>query len=130
LTGTATIALPQQDLRTEPTGIGDSQHLRALERANRVRLARAALKRRVAGGLEEAAEVILHSPWEAESMAVAELLMSQRRWGSTRCRKFLSAMAISENKTIGSMTERQRRALAARLGFDVGPLDAVAAHSG
>jgi len=35
----------------------------------------------VAIGEIEAADVILDSPWEAESMAVAELLMSQRRLG-------------------------------------------------
>ena len=88
------------------------QHLQALERANAVRLARADLKRRVAVGDVSAAEVILRSPWEAESMTVSDLLTSQKRWGTTRCRKFLQCVPIPENKTIGSMTERQRRALA------------------
>lgn len=103
MTATATIA---------PTG---PQHLRALERANKVRLARAELKRRVASGEIGVAEVILRCPWEAHSMAVADLLMSQRRWGHTRCRKFLSRVPMSEQKTIGSMTERQRHTLAAML---------------
>jgi hypothetical protein len=89
--------------------------MRALERANKVRLARAELKRRVAGGEIGVAEVILECPWEAESMAVADLLMSQRRWGQTRCRKFLAQIPMSEQKTVGSMTERQRRTLAAML---------------
>jgi len=48
-------------------------------------------------------------------MAVADLLMSQRRWGQTRCRKFLAQIAMSEKKTVGSMTDRQRRTLAAML---------------
>ncbi len=91
------------------------QYMRALERANQVRLARAELKRRVADGELCVAEVILECPWEADSMAVADLLMSQRRWGQTRCRKFLSQIPMSEKKTIGSMTERQRRTLAAAL---------------
>ena len=91
------------------------QYMRALERANQVRLARAELKRRVALGATDAAEVILDCPWEAESMAVGDLLVSQRRWGQTRCRKFLSQIPMSEKKTIGSMTERQRRTLAAML---------------
>jgi len=91
------------------------QYMRALERANQVRLARAELKRRVALEEVDVADVILECPWEAESMAVADLLMSQRRWGSTRCRKFLSQVPMSEKKTIGSMTERQRRTLAAML---------------
>ena len=91
------------------------QHLQALERANAVRLARAELKRRVALGDVTAAEVILSTPWEAASMTVSDLLTSQKRWGSTRCRKFLQSVPISENKTIGSMTDRQRRALAVLL---------------
>src|ERR1700704_302369 len=91
------------------------QHMRALERANQVRLARAELKRRVAGGEIDVAEVILECPWEAASMAVADLLVSQRRWGQTRCRKFLSQLPMSEKKTGGSMTERRPRALAAML---------------
>jgi hypothetical protein len=91
------------------------QHLQALQRANRVRLARAELKRRIADGEVTAGEVILTSPWEAASMAIGDVLMSQRRWGGTRCRKFLAMFRISETKTIGSLTERQRHALAAQL---------------
>lgn len=91
------------------------QHMRALERANKVRLARADLKRRIATGELDVADVILDCPWEAESMAVGDLLMSQRRWGHTRCRKFLAHIPMSEQKTIGSMTDRQRRTLAATL---------------
>jgi hypothetical protein len=91
------------------------QHLRALARANEVRLARAELKRRVGEGEITAASVILECPWEAASMTIADLLTSQRRWGVTRCRRLLQAVPMSENKTIGSMTERQRQALAGLL---------------
>ena len=44
-------------------------------------------------------------------MSVSDLLTSQRRWGSTRCRKVLASIPMSENKSVGSMTERQRQAL-------------------
>ena len=87
------------------------QHLQALARANEVRLARAEFKRQVADGEISAAHVILECPWEAASMTVSDLLTSQRRWGSTRCRKLLASIPMSENKTVGSMTERQRQAL-------------------
>jgi hypothetical protein len=87
------------------------QHMRALQRANKVRLARAELKRRIAAGEISASEVILTCPWEADSMTVADLLMSQRRWGHTRCRNFLAGVPMSETKTVGSMTQRQRHAL-------------------
>ena len=99
------------------------QYMHALQRANQVRLARAVLKRRVADGEIQAAEVILDCPWEAQSMAVADLLMSQRRWGATRSRKIMALLPLSYGKTIGSLTNRQRGALAAVLipPPDLGP---------
>src|SRR3954452_18191110 len=91
------------------------QYMQALARANEVRLARAELKRSVASGEITVAEVLLGQYWEAENMTISDLLMSQRRWGHTRCRKLLMQVPVSENKTVGSMTERQKRALAALL---------------
>jgi hypothetical protein len=91
------------------------QHLRALEQANKVRLARAELKRRVATQTTTVADVVLDCPWEAESMAVSDLLMSQRRWGRARCRRVLLSVGLPENKQIGTLTDRQRRALATAL---------------
>jgi hypothetical protein len=91
------------------------QHLRALEQANRVRLARAELKRRVATEEISVVEVINECPWQAESMSISDLLMSQRRWGRARCRRLLISLGIPENKQIGTFTERQRGALVAML---------------
>jgi hypothetical protein len=89
------------------------QHLRALEHANRVRLARADLKRKVAAQQIGVADVILDCPWQAESMSISDLLISQRRWGRARCRRLLLSLGIPENKQIGTFTDRQRLALAA-----------------
>lgn len=94
---------------------GAPQHLQALEHANRVRLARAELKRRIAAGDVRVPEVVLECPWEARSMELSELLMSQKRWGRERCRRLLTALSIPENKQVGTLTERQRVALAAML---------------
>lgn len=91
------------------------QHLQALEYANRVRLARAEMKRRIAAQELSAAEVILTSPWQSESMSISDLLMSQKRWGRARCRRLLLWVGVPENKRIGTLTERQRRALASVL---------------
>ncbi len=90
--------------------------MQALARANRVRLARAELKRSIARGDLEAAEVIRDCPWETESMTLAELLTSQRRWGRTRARKFLLGLTLNENKRLGTLTSRQRALLATELG--------------
>ncbi len=97
------------------------QHLRALEHANRVRLARAELKRRVAAGDVQVADVVLECPWEAESMELSDLLMSQRRWGRARCRRVLLTLGLPENKQIGTLTDRQRRALAGMLAGEPAP---------
>jgi hypothetical protein len=94
---------------------GTSQCMQALARANEVRLARAALKRDISAGRREVTEVVLDSPWEAESMSLSELLCSQRRWGRARSRKLLSSIALTEGKRIGTLTDRQRRILAAAL---------------
>jgi hypothetical protein len=91
------------------------QHIRALEHANRVRLARAALKRAVRAGDLKAEQVVRTCPWEAETMTVSELLRSQSRWGRTRTRKFLVPLAVNENRRLGRLTLRQREALATAL---------------
>jgi hypothetical protein len=112
-----TVVQPQTRSDQRPA---DSQCMQALARANQVRLARAALKRDISAGCRGVAEVVLESPWEANSMSLSELLCSQRRWGRARSRKLLSSIALSEGKRVGTLTERQRRilvtALAAKLG--------------
>ena len=93
----------------------ESQRKLALDVANAVRSRRAALKRSVAAGKLDAAEVILRCPSEVRTMVIQDLLMTQHSWGRVRSRRLLSAIPLSEGKTIGSMTERQRRTLAALL---------------
>jgi hypothetical protein len=102
-------------------GADHEQHLRALEYANRVRLARARMKRKIASGELTAAEVVLTCPWHAHSMSISGLLMSQKRWGRARCKRLLVSLAIPENKQIGTLTERQRLALAAVLASKTQP---------
>lgn len=91
------------------------QHLEALANANRVRLARAALKRAVAEGVKTAADVIADTPWEADTMTVYDLLMSQHRWGRNRTRRFLLSFPLTEATVVGALTNRQRREVIDRL---------------
>lgn len=104
-------AAPQETI----TATDVPQHLRALEKANTVRLARARLKRGVAHGDIDAAAIVGSCPSEVATMTVAELLGSQRRWGRTRTRKFLTPLRIAETRRLGALTERQRRLLALEL---------------
>jgi hypothetical protein len=101
------------------------QHLMALQRANEVRLARAELKRKISGQEISAAKVVLECPWEADSMEISDILMSQRRWGRARCRRLLLSLGMPENKQLGTLTQRQRFELAALLSRKLGDEEVV-----
>jgi hypothetical protein len=101
------------------------QHLMALRRANEVRLARAELKRRIGSQALSAASVVLECPWEADSMEISDILMSQRRWGRARCRRLLLSLGMPENKQLGTLTQRQRFELAAVLSQKIGEEEVV-----
>lgn len=104
MSATAMIATPE-----------DPQYMDALRRANEVRLARAQTRRDVAEGKLSVAEVILACAPELRTMTVFELLTAQRRWGAKRSRDLLAAVGLPETKSLGTMTERQRRLVADRL---------------
>jgi hypothetical protein len=84
------------------------QRLLALDRANDIRIARAALKRRLHAGQITPAEAILSGSRDLKTMTVDELLRSQRGWGPKRSSGVLRSVRLSDTKTLGSLTERQR----------------------
>lgn len=98
-----------------PTTTAEPQHFVALREANRIRLARAAVKRAIFAGKVAAADVIRDTPPELSTMPISELLRAQRRWGRTRARKFLAPLMVSENRRLERLTERQRDMLAGNL---------------
>jgi hypothetical protein len=89
----------------------------ALQRANEIRFARVKLKRQIAAGQLPAAQVLIAPPPEAETWPVGELLLAQHRWGTSRMRTFLNRARVPETKPVGALTQRQRRMLAAMLGY-------------
>jgi hypothetical protein len=99
-------------MNTERPERPQHQRLLALEHANRVRLTRATLKRRLRAGEVTAADAILRSSRDTDNMTIAELLLSQRGWGPARSAKMLRSVSLPEKKTLGSLTERQRVMLA------------------
>ena len=60
-------------------------------------------------------------------MSISDLLMSQKRWGRARCRRLLVSLGVPENKQVGTLTERQRLALAAVLTAKNAPAGSEAA---
>jgi hypothetical protein len=89
--------------------------MKALATANRIRITRAAVKRSIAAGETEPGQVVIDCSPELETMPIGELLGSQRRWGRTRTRRFLSALGLSENKRLATLTHRQRMLVAGAL---------------
>lgn len=85
------------------------QHMQALATANRIRLARAQLKRDLLEGRVTLAEALEHE--DVGTMPVSDLIKAQWRWGEARTHKVLRLVLISERRTVGSLTDRQKRAL-------------------
>lgn len=83
--------------------------------ANEIRHAQAQLKRSLADGTEFAADILRDVPDGARNLTVAELLVSQPRWGPAKCKKFLAPHGIGDRKRIGELTIRQRTLLAVQL---------------
>lgn len=92
------------------------QHMAALNKANSIRLERAAIKREIGRGERDITDVLEHVPWCCETMRVSELVGAQHRWGRHRTRKLLGHLAIGENRALGDLTLRQRALLIAELG--------------
>ena len=92
------------------------QHMAALAEANRIRFARANLKRRINAGEETVADVLEEIPEYAETMPVGELLRAQQRWAQRRTHKFLRRLHVNENRSLDDLTARQRSMIATELG--------------
>jgi len=98
-----------------------AQALAALSEANRIRSARAKVKRRIAAEKNAAASRRLaavhieHPPEECATMAVVELLTTCRRLGGVGAAKYLRTAQVPPLTPLGRLTQRQRRSLVAAL---------------
>jgi hypothetical protein len=118
----STIAPPQFSADSS-LPVDAPQYMQALERANRVRLARAAFKRRLAGQPDRSsscllcADAVVNPPDVLASMTVIELLLACRRIGMVATRKILAGSHVHEMRKLEALThaERQRLATALRM---------------
>src|SRR5665811_982852 len=95
-----------------------SQPMDALAKANKIRKARADLKREIAAGKVSIESILTPGaaiPWELESMPVCKLLTAQRRCGDRRAMVFLRSLGIGEQRPVGALTARQRQAIVSML---------------
>jgi S13-like protein len=87
------------------------QRLDALERANEIRVSRAKLKRALKAGEVTFDAVLLDPPSFVLTAKVYDMLMAVPRLGRVRAAKLLAQCRISQSKTIGGLSERQRAEL-------------------
>lgn len=89
-----------------------AQRFAALERANVVRLYRAELKRDIAAGRKRLTRVLADPDERIATMRVWDLLLAQPKVGRVRVGRIHNRLHISPSKTVGGLSERQRRELA------------------
>ncbi|HEX9415747.1 MAG TPA: integration host factor, actinobacterial type [Gaiellaceae bacterium] len=87
------------------------QRMDALKRANDIRVRRAKLKKDLKDGRVKI-EKILSSPPEYVSTAkVFDMLLAVPKFGRVKAARFLNQCRISQSKTVGGLSERQRAEL-------------------
>ena len=87
------------------------QRMEALKRANDIRVRRARLKKDLKDGRAQI-EAILDDPPEYVSTAkVFDMLMAVPKFGRVKAARFLNQCRISQSKTVGGLSERQRAEL-------------------
>ena len=83
----------------------------ALRRANEVRVRRAQLKKELKAGLVRIDQVLDNPPEYVGTAKVFDILLAAPRFGRVKAARFLKHCRISQSKTVGGLSERQRAEL-------------------
>jgi hypothetical protein len=84
------------------------QRMEALKRANDIRVRRAQLKKDLKDGRAQVEEILLDPPDWVETAKVFDLLMAVPKLGRVKAARLLNGCRISQSKTVGGLSERQR----------------------
>ena len=91
------------------------QRMEALQRANEIRTRRARLKRDLKAGRVKIHGLLLDPPKWLETAKAFDLLLAVPKYGRVKVNRILTHCRISPSKTIGGLSERQRRELVSSL---------------
>ncbi|HSL63384.1 MAG TPA: integration host factor, actinobacterial type [Gaiellaceae bacterium] len=89
------------------------QRMEALKRANDIRVRRAKLKKDLKDGRVGIEDVLRNPPLCVETAKVFDILMAVPKFGRVKAAKLLNQCRISQSKTVGGLSERQRGELIA-----------------
>ncbi|MGH3103983.1 MAG: integration host factor, actinobacterial type [Gaiellaceae bacterium] len=87
------------------------QRMEALKRANDIRVRRAQLKKDLKDGRLRIEAVLVDPPEYVETAKVFDILMAVPKFGRVKAARFLNQCRISQSKTVGGLSERQRAEL-------------------
>jgi hypothetical protein len=87
------------------------QRMEALKRANDIRVRRAQLKKDLKDGSVQIEQILNAPPEYVETAKVFDMLMAVPKFGRVKAARFLNQCRISQSKTVGGLSERQRAEL-------------------
>jgi S13-like protein len=87
------------------------QRMEALKRANDIRVKRAQLKKDLKAGRVLVEQILGRPPEYVETAKVFDILMAVPKFGRVKAARFLNQCRISQSKTVGGLSERQRAEL-------------------
>jgi hypothetical protein len=106
---------PTKQFNTAPERSLD-QRMEALTRANRVRSQRASLKAELKRGAVSIRGVLAAPPEFLLTAKVIDVLMAAPKCGRVKSAKIMELCRVSPSKTVGGLSERQRRELLSYFG--------------
>ncbi|HEY3070618.1 MAG TPA: integration host factor, actinobacterial type [Gaiellaceae bacterium] len=87
------------------------QRMDALRRANEIRVRRAQLKKDLKNGSARIEDILRNPPGYVETAKVFDMLMAVPKFGRVKAARFLNQCRISQSKTVGGLSDRQRTEL-------------------
>ena len=87
------------------------QRMDALKRANDVRVRRAKLKKDLKEGKVKIEQILGNPPEYVSTAKVIDILMAVPKFGRVKAARFLNTCRISQSKTVGGLSDRQRTEL-------------------
>ncbi|MEX0620377.1 MAG: integration host factor, actinobacterial type [Solirubrobacterales bacterium] len=105
------MSVPEQTIFKSPDTPERSldQRMDALKRANDIRTARAKLKKDLKAGRASILELLESPPEYVLTAKVFDLLLAVPKYGRVKANRILNQCRISPAKTVGGLSERQRK---------------------
>jgi hypothetical protein len=85
--------------------------MEALKRANDIRVKRAQLKKDLKSGTVSIEQILKAPPEFVSTAKVFDMLMAVPKFGRVKAQRLLNQCRISQSKTVGGLSDRQRQEL-------------------